>query len=570
MEASFSLENLICHLYRDDLGPRPKEPNLADKYLKSFQVAVEAMARKGRRVEQIPVRPIPDDLSPQRDQKLFHERVHYWQLLSASTLQYRFTLLLDKLHIGAISVGGQADLICGQRQLQSAVDPEEINTSLASMDSNFRHVRATPEMISLPNILSRDPFTDMPLCYFPHVLGGTIRLPGYAAGLGFKGKPGAVLVPLGGYNLMESAAYVAELLYAGQSVPRPSALETEEAQLYLGPWEFWARLHEADYDSQTDLVLSYLAAVDYALHSDILGPVDDDTEYRYEMLSVPYRFGKLAYQMRGEGPLRSEGREPSVAIAEYQARMAEVLAWPSPQATTRKMAAFLTKLLVKSHAHRISTTPENLALAEWLFGTPAADLADDMDRLQAAWTLASSLRDTKYETGQGYVWPLGQSIIGTMLNACIARLRRPGELAAPHLYHARYKRLFPLPVVLVDGNYCVEDPVPLPAEEHPYPCSASEVLYDCIGLAALSPLEKGNVGCGFAVRRCGCYFTGAGLVCPSEQTVTADGDAIPATPAGTWCHWTLRSLVLGTAPESIRKAWGDVTPRDALDPSDRR
>jgi hypothetical protein len=154
----------------------------------------------------------------------------------------------------------------------------------------------------------------------------------------------------------------------------------------------------------------------------------------------------------------------------------------------------------------------------------------------------------------------GQLALGSMLNACVYRLKHPGEVALPHLYADRLWRQFPLPIVVVQGQYYqdssphggVADPDSM---GEPYPLTTMELLHDIMSLVTLRPMRKGLSGCGFVEDKSDCFYTRAGLGCPQKGLTEEQFNIRRQVGLDDWCHWLMRTLVLRTAPSAALDRW---------------
>ncbi len=555
---SFSLENLICTLYETDLNPLASSAPPADAPLGRGQSAMESFLRfteqtygalsweKGRSVDFVPQEPLPDDLHPDVRRTLFHERAHYWQLISCSMLQYRFCFLLDRLAMGAGNLGGHERAICGE-----FLDPSAMNVSVAQrlerIEANINKISASSTRVLKSNIVSEDPLTDMPLLQFSIGSGPPY---GYGARLGFGDGKEEVLVPFSGPNLLESATTIFESLWAGASLPDPDQLESDEEQLYLGAWVFWRRLHDGRYESEEDLALSFVAAVDLCMNPDVLTSAFFDEEHRYEILAIPYRFGKLAFTTRALPILSTEDQDKRQAIHDWQTMLAKHSGWTTPEATAWKFSRFLTFRLLRSLAPLIDESRIDEEQLQRVFSDIEDEVSDEKkEDLEDIFQLLSNAHAAKYGQ-QGFGWPLGQATIGAMLNAALFRLQNPGSFALMHADESRIAGAFPLPLVMIDGTYCFDhDSFVSDSSGLPYPVTRLEVVLDAIGLITLNPLRHDRGVCGFVEREEMCVNTARGEDCPLRAL--KDGREIPKT----WCHWTSKALFLNTAPPEIKSAW---------------
>jgi len=580
IEGNYNFESLFCNLFRVDMAsPDLVHPprSHSDLTTETLLQAAEASFHARRAADAVQIQRLPDNLPPSTAPVLFHERLHYWQMISCPKLQWHFVLFLDKLRAQVAAAGGLPHWICGQTYAEQLVPPEILEESLKSIDAEFAVYPMTlsqenlrtgklPPIFDSVDRLGENWITtgDAPdgawptsqlLLGLPHSPGK--KLIGYGAMLMFPAASEKVVIfPFNGLYLMESAAYISQQLYEGRPLPKPEQLDEIEDQKYLGVWEYWRRLHGHRYSSEANLALAFLAAVDLTIMSDVIDITPSDSETHLEMFSLPYRFGKLAFALQGLEPLQpKDGDEPAQAVAQFQEQFCQWYGWPSPDFAIKKMAVQLTRIVVGAFARHIPATPENKALIETFLGdslppgTPQTSyLAEHFELVEPIWNLF------QYATGAPRI---GQQVLGNMLNACLYRIKHPGEFALPHLYHAGLGRQFPLPLVLIDGTYYLDQEVGNALNVGwPYPITGMETLHDLIALMTIKPLKYGEAGqCGFLEEALECFYVKSGLGCPIRGLTSEQREIREKVQLDDWCHWTLRSVLLRTAPEEIQIKW---------------
>lgn len=551
LEASFDFNTFVCNLFRSDVNAFFQDEKNDSNY-ESIKWLIPSSALTIFKIcgsDFVSLKNLPIDLSSDTKAKLFHEWVHYLQIISSPLQQLSFIYFLEKLRSEIAKLGGSPKPICSQLFEDDIASDEEIEKALASAEANFIfRGEVTNKMIVGPNVISVDPFTDMPLLELPHPEGNNIFLPAYGAVLGFGSHHKTVVVPFTGCHLLESAAYISQLLFEKKKLPRPENLDEDQDKIYLGPWEFWRRLHGPYYDREEDLALAFLVAVDLTMIPNIIDAPSMDPESRLEMASVPYRFGKLAYRAQGYPPIKFSEDNPRKDVAKFQEEFCRWCGWPTPREALLNMAVFLTRILIGAYAYVIPATKENKELLSWLINCSTKEVAECVERLDCIWKLMSNACEIASPR-------IGQDILGVMLNACMYRIQHPGEMALPHIYMSSLRMQFPLPIIFLGGEYYLDVDAHALECGWPYPINSLRMLNDCIGLVALKPLQRGIIKCGFLQEEIDCLYLNAGFGCP-QRNLTEEQEGIRCgTELEDWCHWTHRAVQVGIASKDTINRW---------------
>jgi hypothetical protein len=530
-EAAFDVTSLLTSLFTGDW------PVTAATVERRAWAAMAAGHARGW-ADVVALHPLPR-LSAQQRRTLFHERVHYWQLMSLPLQQAGFLLDLERIKATAVAAGGTNPHISGV-SYGEPLSAQELYQGYRSVQANF----STP---ALADIRTFDPSSTanvipdrsaaMPFVMFPWGSAADQELlPAYMGMIGFDGTDDGAFVPFSGRNLLESAAYLSERLRDGR-LPEPLGPSSSESDVtYLGAWQFWVRVHGHRYRGEKDLALGFLTAVDLAMCSDF-DPDDfgrGDDEERAVWTSIPYRFGKIVYRLQGQDPLVAAG-SASTAIGTFQADFCRWCGLPAPEVIVHKAMARLTKALalhmapgtLTAHFDQVSAV---VRLQDW-------DLASRPAEYEALWPLISAdLADSP---------AIGQVIMWTMLSALRLRLRHPGMFAAPHLYERELSALFPLPLLCRDGMYYLDaEAPPAPAADGDLRSDPVQLLHDCLSLMTTSPLRSGTVQCGFLTKAVQCWYQHCGLGCPVDGLEPEQARIRHGTGLGDWCHWEQRRLRL--------------------------
>lgn len=526
-EGRFRFGDLLTQLlWTDFVGDEPSHPQ-EDLLLEVFLPSIRAGIL--HRTDSVPLVQLPDNLPPYTHARIFHERTHYWQYLASPLLQQRFFLELEKIANGVAQAGGDRDRVLASRP---PVDPAglfklmvQTDADCSWFDLNDTHLLGWNEV-------------DFPSATFhvfyarPNVLGTTY---GYGAALGLPDGETA-LVPFTALALAESASQVAECMYKGTPVPRLERNAPGEVR-YYGCWEYWRRLHGQRVRSEKALAAGFLAAVDLAFMGGYPNDGENDPEMIRELRSIPYRFGKLAYRAQAFRFPEPNENDPGEAIERFQQDMCAWMSWPGPKATFAKSAVILTKFLAVGLGDQ-ALQEAGLSRKDYkrLWYRGERELAGSLDELQPVWRAISGV------ALENRPRPVGFEVVGMMLNAMHYRVEHPGHFAAPHLYHEVLTREFPLPLLLMNGSYCV-DTVPESLEaifRRPYAATAQKVAKDTLQLVPLLPLADGLDRCGFydvPMARPTCIYGRAGLGCPKAGLTDAEREMRTRQHIGDWCHW---------------------------------
>jgi hypothetical protein len=338
----------------------------------------------------------------------------------------------------------------------------------------------------------------------------------------------------------------------GEKLPHPERLPSEASRIYLGPWEFWRRLLGPQYKNESDLARSFLAAVDLTMVADVLQdggkPGILDLELRFETSSIPYRFGKIAFTARDLPPLQCDRpNDAAGVVARWQQELCARHGWPSPEICVKKAAVFLTQLLVRASLKYLKPKEGDTQRLEHLFHVGHDEFVSVYDQLEPVWEMIAQVLEQAPPI-------IGRDVIGAMLNACVYRIQNPGRMALPQDYASELATVFPLPFILMGGDYYLDPQLSGFMVGAPYPISALGLSRDCMDLLVTQPLSEGSSTCGFILNDIECLYMRLGLGCPQRSLTDDQRKAREADKLDDWCHWMSRAVMLRTAdPEIVRK-----------------
>ncbi len=503
---------------------------------------------------------LPPAMGHETRSRLFHERLHYCQLMSYPLLQLHSLLGLESLRTAMLDHGGAAFMLAGLIGSGERRNPSELGGARTVTEALVSGTTVpTSTKVSMP-----DGVTDAGLVDARLVREGAPPCPGLAGVLRLEEDD--VLVAFNAENLLESAAYVSQFLFERQEPPRLRDSDAQRELRYLGCWEVWCRFHEARYPSTRDLALGFLAAIDLALGAHVHAQLDhrmqDHLRHPATSAQIRYphaRFGLVLLAAALVKPV-VENVDPALSIAaisRFQHEICENLGWGDPQRGFAFMGAFLTQRFIVttlwSFEDKVEIDDDLVAHA---VNTPLADLADDLTALQPIWSKLAEAFHAVVPEVAGTVsvnCVFGSRVLAKMIAASYFRGTRPPVTAAPHLDPARLHERFALPLIRIGGQYYADiqlnddfDPTVHGLElkvlhEDPFRLSSVDVLTDCVTLAALDGVRRNGGTCGLidpVTREPGCLYAAAGAGCPQLGLAADEADLRQRKGIADWCHWT--------------------------------
>lgn len=527
------LTRLMCGAKTDVVSSRTASDQNQYSDAELFKWAMIALQGN----DAIHIRQLPEDMPEEARRVLFHERIHYWQLLSSPPFYYDFLHRMDRLRAGAARRQLRYEWILGQTP-NPLEQTKQLELYIDSNKANWDHHPVEPSMVRGADEVPYDLQTELLFLFSPHPTEGQVY-PAYGALLMLPN--GYVHMSMfSGYSLIESAAYVSECLHLGHDPEPWDSYEGPEDEIYYAPWEFFRRLHAHRYSNTRDLSLAFLAMVDLSLLPDAMFPSSTrDIDLSHENTSTSYRFGKLIYRSLGVDPLTFEGNAAK-AIELFQDHFCRYTGWTHPTLVLRRAARFLSQVLVFSFANKIKDTPENRQLLTTVLQTTTDTDEDWQNTFLPLFQLLSETRKAKGNK-------LGDRIAFMMLNVIAYRMEHRARFAVPHLYHEELQAAFPLPVILYresyryDLNTNVSHRCPGPLD-----IGAMDVAYDAIDLMTVMPLTQDEATCGFYANYTSCQFINAGLGCPLTNLTDEQRSKRISLSLGDWCHWKKCLVVLTT------------------------
>jgi hypothetical protein len=492
--------------------------------------------------------------------KLFHEKVHYWQLVSYPLMQSRFLLTLQRLKKRIATRGGRSDLVGGHPCFAATDNDLEKCLRVADGDIDWHDIQ--PHEVRSFDCILKDPFTYQLFFLLPPDPKTGESRPAYGAALGFGSSHQLVHIPFTARALFESAAYINELLFAGREIPEPGELDADDAKLYLGAWEYWRRLHGPNYAKKRDLAVAFLVAVDIAGMADLTAGEEEvgDPDYFFERVSIPYRFGKLAYRLRNRPPLVLHDGGIASAVERFQTDVCDWCAWPAVDQVAKQTVVYLTRVLLANYSPTIEPTSENVSVAEHLMRTPISELAETPTELHPAWKLIRNARAERHL--------VGMNVLALMVNASELRSSHPAMLATPFAHESELSFHLPSPIVLYEGQYYFEPQKTMAVSQvEVFSLMPGELAEDCIQLLALATLRDDNrpPKCGFLAQAVECAYITCGLGCPYSLLSAYQKAERCCLGLGDWCHWTYATtrLQIGLVPRMS----GATEPLDDIGPT---
>jgi hypothetical protein len=305
-----------------------------------------------RKTDVLPIRNIPSE--GQMDNligTLFHERYHYWQLLSSTFVQLNFIIQLEILRRDIDRLKGHADFICSLL-VNNLISNDKMFEHSWSWAAHFERICVTPQMIVGSMELCSDPRIEILELRLPHGRSASTHLQAFGARLCSHSGGVPDVFPFNGRYLLESSAAVAQSLFAKHPFPALDCPKSRTDIVYSGAWELWYRLHRKRYRTETELSLAFLAAVDLAMSTDWTNPYLEQAN-RYgdtipALSSIPYRFGLVVLKSLEIPPLSLADCNPAQAANRLQESLCLALGWTSPSDCAKRMAEYLTLILVQA------------------------------------------------------------------------------------------------------------------------------------------------------------------------------------------------------------------------------
>lgn len=477
---------------------------------------------------------LPPEVREAAAEVLFHERAHYWQMISSTIKQKHFLVFLSKLKKAARKNNLNPHNIYGSSSFDIS---NALDIASAYRELNFDAGEESFQAEVVLPLFHPSPLIHPAFGSFTDSQGN--RLPGFAVKLGFgiDDKPATVIFTL--KSIIESATYISECIYFGKPMPIVMDLSSEEDRTYLGAWELFRRLYMqtnvmfiSNFSIKHDVRaagIAFLAAVDLALNGELGGE-----------MSVSYRFGMIILKMMDLGDIKLADGDPANVVATYQDLLCQKLGWTNPIATFRKSAVWLTNFLLHTAIARGVMCDEvsRRAVVRFSF-MPSDEIAENFQMCDEIWRLIRGVQKNGPRA-------IGESVAGAMLNALVFRLEHPGKFAIPQLYATELDLAFPLPVINWNGGFFYDLPYSDSGQSRPYDLGASELAQDCVTLLTMAPLIHGETSCGFLRNFIPCCHVGAHWGCPQRGLSPDEVRFREQTHLDDWCHWRATALRLNS------------------------
>lgn len=559
----FDLESFVCNLLRDDTATASEEllrvSEEARQSLRMTQDWSKAMLRVQVVIPEDPngLLQMPNELISSSLPDLFHERIHYWQILGYPIFQIRFLYLLERLRGRIEDRGGRAEAIAGITAGPHASDR-------AILECVWKRVSHQLQATEAPRIVFRAKENGK-YCQFEYGLIGTeegTETPYAGMTLDLARTGESVRVPFDALHLMEGAVSVSEALRNNAEPPRVDSCRKMDLP-YWGCWLYWQEKHAECGLDQTGLMTAFLAAVDLALMGDCALVHDADFADRYEEyineLSVSKRFATICEVPIPEPFASGTNDNLAIRIEAYQNALAQELGWRTPTDVsgaqmlrlTRILAAFLFRPQsgIVTKGSQAGRRLLNLSIRQW---------QDALDDCGIIWTEVTD-RIRRFDLGF-----IGYRSLAMILNYTVDRILHAGEHAVPHVYFHSLLNRFPLPLINFGGIY-FKDFIFSALDEiyqnHPIGIIPADVASDCTQLASIAPMALDNDGtkCGLIDQhgQSKCFYVSAGLGCPhpTQELSEQHSEARRQLNIHNFCHWTFTLMKADVADASTRHYW---------------
>ncbi|MBB4155749.1 hypothetical protein GGQ80_003674 [Sphingomonas jinjuensis] len=528
---SFAWINLICRFFRHDVDPLSRPPPLTGSV--EARAMLAAMAADNLS-DMLDIGPLPLLNDEGVASTVFHEQVHYWQLLSSPLLQSLFITALQKIRLVVAMNGGTALSICGEVDFDDR--PDLVTPRLANANTLLRPQFTSGDVRWQVEIVE-DPPTSVAAVSCRQWEGGP-EWPRFCAALGF-GSAERRLVWADLEQLTEGHALGSEDRRARRAPRRLLEDAPPIEDVYLGLWELWCRRH-GHRATEAALGDAFLVAVDLAMLGGRPGPL---LELNHRNHFPGERFARL---MTVSADLDLPALDHDDDVVRYQDRLAEAAGLPGVDGVLQTARIRLLRMLTFSLAPMLHLEVEDRRRAvERLLGDHLSQTQED----DAAAIVEAAMSEDQQ-------LPVGAQVLATMYNALRHRSDNRAHFALPARHAATLEAGFPLPLVLMGGAYYFTRP----AKDVRQPLTAypDMLRQEIIQLFALIPCIEGESECGFVKSGAQCQYTLQGLGCArSARRPLSDAAAElrKRTGVATWCHRARCDLWTGLMPKEERAYW---------------
>src|SRR5580698_8342123 len=154
MEPCFSFETTLCQLFETEINPEYHGTSSPPGVNEILLFTAEHVANIG--ADFFPQRWLPPHLTPATNARLFHERLHWWQLASYPLMQLRFLLLLHQLRTNIKAQGRNHRLIGGLLEFDKPDQARSFARSREVADADIYWNSLTPSMVADFNLISEE------------------------------------------------------------------------------------------------------------------------------------------------------------------------------------------------------------------------------------------------------------------------------------------------------------------------------------------------------------------------------------------------------------------------------
>ncbi|MFL6451315.1 MAG: hypothetical protein ACJ746_27095 [Bryobacteraceae bacterium] len=557
--ARIDLQSFVCHLATTDLAP--------PKVRLSNWTHFESMTDLGRRMlggKLNLLATVPDEIYEGAGDQLFHERLHYWQLIGYPVFQWRFVYSLERLRYRLFLQNAKTYVVAGLTTGHRASPKEPVERAIAILDSVVRthpaslveetRVEVTPNLCELEIGLIK-PATSYSL---PH------------ANVLIRCVDGTVArIPLDAVHLLESAVSVTEVISGIRKLPSDETMVSADTLHYWGCWVYWREMLSASGLDTKRLMYVFLAAVDLAMMGDVGSLLDTDEasisedpatsldKFQRE-LSPSMRFLHICKVSRVDlknvlskepfdritGEFKSSDPD---ALYQLQGVMAAACKMSLPiDVAGRDLLRHtlqLGKFLLSSDGSD-SRTPGQQAVYE-LCNMPLAAWRNAISVCETIW---QEIHQRRVEETMEFI---GYKVWSVMKNFTESRCRQPAAHASPSYYLTLLRNRFPLPFVNFGGYFFAEregiDDEKLLSMHLPGP----KVAVDLIELLPLLGVSAGDShsACGFIDHDvASCDYAVFGLGCPVIGLTPKQTARREERNLGNYCHLAFSESKTGLRP----------------------
>lgn len=545
--ARIDLRSFVCHLATTDVSPKKvlkaKDPHFDTGVDFKLKLAGTNWKMLGA---------LPADLYKEAFGQLFHERLHYWQLIGYPLFQWRFVCALELLRHRLFKQNAKTYVVAGLTTGPNVVVGEHIRRAVDILDSPIsvapsslmeaERVEVTPGRCAMEVGL----FEAAPSYMLPH------------ANVLIKCIDGSeARISLDAVHMLESAVSVTEVINGFRELPSDENMRTAEYLHYWGCWVYWREMLSASGLDTERLMYVFLAAIDLAMMGDVGSVLDTDeasmSEDQFTSLNMfqheflpGLRFVRICKESRVDlhkvlstepfDRITGKNGSDSKSLYELQGLLAEACGMSLPvEVAGRDLLRHTLRLgnFLFMPGGPEAETPGQLAV----YALRKVPLEDWRSAIPVCETIWQEIQKRRFEETLEFI---GYKVWSVMKNFTESRCRQPAAHVTPTLYFELMRNRFPLPFVNFGGHFYYDwagmDDEKMLSMHVPGP----RVALDLIELLPLlvEPANGTTTACGFIDNgAASCDYAVLGLGCPLIGLTAKQTARRKERKLGNYCHW---------------------------------